>query len=181
MRRGSAWEAQLEALHDRYRREQLAVILRGHQPVTVQSKNGSHFYGHFAGDGPPDFMGCLGVKSTWSPGRVVAFDAKDCQAKRFPLHQIERHQARDLEAVYLATGIAFIALRLQGEAFALPWAYLRESYWPWWESDERARKGSASLVREDWWLPFVVEAEGWLPVLHRADQLAGTYRLPAAS
>lgn len=158
MKRGSAWEAQLERLHDRYRRDRLAVVLRVHPPVRMLADHGKSFTGIWAGDGPPDFVGAL------PDGRAVAFDAKTRQTgASFPLSMLPRHQARDLEAFHLAGGLAFVAYRLRGHAFALPWADLGPRYWAWREAD-----GPKSVPRSDWWRPFDVAGNGWLPALvHR--------------
>lgn len=153
MRRGGAWETQLEHLHDRYRRDRRAVILRAHPAVKVLGQRGKAFTGVWASDGPPDFIGALG------DGRAVAFDAKDTHGARFPFSMLARHQARDLEAVHLAGGVAFIALRFGGQPYVLPWAELGPRYWRWTET-----KGApASVTPSAWWFPFDVAGDGWLP------------------
>lgn len=169
---GKAWEAQLEQLHNRYARDRRANVRRGHQEVrylknlgervTAGRKSIRVFEGTYAGEGPPDFSGLV------AGGRSVAFDAKDTTKDRFAFSMLPRHQARDLEAEHLLGGIAFIALRLQGEAFVLPWAELGPRFWNWFEASERAGKGTASLAREDWWRPFDVLGGGWLDVVDHA-------------
>lgn len=164
MKRGSAWEAQLERLHDRYRRDRLAVVLRVHPPVRMLADHGKSFTGIWAGDGPPDFVGALG------DGRAVAFDAKTIErGQRFPLRMIARHQARDLEAVHLAGGLAFVAFRLKRQAYALPWSKLGPLFWSWRDVVGAPR----SVPVSDWWLPFDVAGDGWLPAL-APDLLART-------
>lgn len=158
MRKGGAWEAQLERLHDRYRRDRLAAIWRVHPPVIVRAARADRtFVGAWAGDGPPDFSGVL-----YANGRAILFDAKDCAARRWPLKDLQRHQARDLEAAHIAGGLAFVALRIRGEAIALPWAELGPVYWSWREGAEGAPASVAGT--EPWVRPFDVAGDGWLPV-----------------
>ena len=157
--RGRAWEAQLERLHDAYRRDRLAVVLRAHPPVRVHEDRGPTFVGSWSASGPPDFVGLL------ASGRGLALDAKDCTAARWPLASLERHQARDLEAVHIAGGVAGVALRLAGDGYWLDWRDLGPRYWAWLERAGRAEKGTASLAVESWWRPFDVAGAGWISCL----------------
>lgn len=165
--RGKAWEAQLERLHDRYRRDQLAAIWRVHPGVRVHQDRGSSFVGSWIASGPPDFTGVL-----WPQGRGVLFDAKDCEGDRWPLASLERHQARDLEAAHLAGGLAFVALQLDGRAYVLPWADLGPRFWAWYERTGRAAVGTASIAPAAWWRAFDVAGAGWLAAF-TLDELQG--------
>lgn len=158
MKRGGAWEAQLDRLHDRYRRDRRAAIFRAHPPVGIIADHGKRFTGFWAGDGPPDFVGLL-----YESGRGVSFDAKDCRGRRWTFQHLPRHQARDLEAVHLAGGVAFIALRIRGQGVALPWAELGPLYWSW----RNKAPGSVASVTgaEPWACPFDVAGDGWLDAL----------------
>lgn len=154
MKAGAAWEAQLSRLHDRYRQERLAVILRCHPGVRVLASRGPTFTAAWEAQGPPDFLGQL------YSGRGVAFDAKDYTG-RFPLGGVARHQARDLEAYHAAGGVAGVALRLDGDGYWLPWAELGPRWWAWHESTAKA----ASITPDAWWRPFDVFGAGWLACL----------------
>lgn len=127
---GRSWEIALEAQHDRYRRDRLAVVWKT-EPRRDRT-------GRYVEKAPPDFVGVL------ADGRGVCFDAKDCTRSRWPLSNVKPHQARDLEAVYLAGGVAFVALRMGSVGHFLPWGALRESYQAW-----RLGEGSASLGPRD--------------------------------
>lgn len=152
-RRGGGWEAQLDRLHDRYRRDRLATIFRVHPPVRVLADHGRTFQACWGGEGPPDYAGVL------AGGRAVLFDAKDCRAKRWSFGKLARHQARDLEACHIAGGLAFVALRIRGQALVLPWAELGPRWWAWREST-----GARASVAGDeaWAIPFDVDTGGWL-------------------
>ncbi len=143
MKPGSQWERQLDAWHDAYRRDRIALVLRAHPPVKIiAKKHDAHFFGCFAADGPPDYYGVVG-------GQAVVFDAKDCESGRFPFASIPLHQARDLEAAIGHGAKAAIALRFQGEEFWVPWDALAEAYWTHMERRGRASAGTASLSAAD--------------------------------
>jgi hypothetical protein len=156
--RGVEWQRILEGWHDTYRRDRRAVVWPTPPRVRVLSRvsPAGQFRAAWAAEGPPDYAGVLEPR-----GRAVVFDAKDCQAERWPLSSLERHQARDLEAVHAAGGFAFVALRFAGhlgagtprrvegprgdEAWVLPWATLGPLYWTWYDGD--AERGQASISR----------------------------------
>lgn len=145
---GLAWELLLEEWHGRYRRAGRAVVLRGHPPVKLLSRKDDRgrFQACFQGDGPPDFFGC-----SWSHrGRAVVLDAKATDRDRWPLDQLQKHQASDLEAVHLAGGLAFVALVFHlgssaGQGFVLAWDKLGPR-WKTWRTSKRAAPGEASLT-----------------------------------
>lgn len=157
--RGLAWQAQLDRLHDRYARDGTARIWRTCAPVRVLADRGATFEAAWAGNGPPDYLGVLGNS------RAISFDAKDCAGSRFPLSQIERHQARDLEAMHLRGGHAGIALCLAGDAYWLDWTQLGPIFWAWFQRSGRAGRGEASLQPAAWWRPFDVASDGWVGAL----------------
>lgn len=137
--RGQGWERVLDAAHDRYRRAQTACIFQTQAPVKQLGSvapNGT-FLAIRTGEGPPDFMGTL-----TDSGRGVIFDAKSCEADRWPLSGLALHQARDLEAAPHA--FAFVALRMaDASAWVLPWANLSILYWAWRAGE--VKRGGASL------------------------------------
>lgn len=154
--RGVGWERVLEGWHGQYRKAEppRAVVFRCQPPIDVLStprmvkrrgRERLEFTATWRSEGPPDYTGLVAA----SPGRVpsipVLFDAKDCEAGLWSFGLLERHQARDLEAVHLAGGLAFVALRLEGECWLLPWVELGPLWWAWHERTARAAKGTASL------------------------------------
>ena len=162
--RGLAWELTLEQRHREYRRDRRAVIFRCH-PRRDRS-------GKYLEDAPPDFLGAL------ADGRAVALEAKDHAGARWPLSRLADHQARDLEAVHLAGGVAGVALRLGGSGWWLGWGDLRGP-WQAWRGGERgpASVDGAWLREHAWpivdgdWLTAVAGGAGWAATLDRARSM----------
>lgn len=162
MRGGRAWEAVLEHWHQGYRRDRLAWVAKAEPPVKMLSrKDGAgRFTACFERMGPPDFVGILGPD-----GRGVVFDAKDCTRARWPFSDLPAHQARDLEAAHDRGAVTFVALRLQGHAWVLPWPAVRDLYWRWTDhGGEPASLAVADLER----LALPMGDAGWLPLVRAA-------------
>lgn len=141
---GKAWERLLETRHEEYHAARLAVVYRCHPPVKVLSRvTEDGFRAAWSGDGPPDFSGVV------AGGRAVVFDAKDCDQARWPLAGLHRHQARDLDRAERAGAHAFVALRLQGVCWVLPWTALAKPWSAWYATVARAAAGTASLGPDD--------------------------------
>jgi len=145
--RGKNWEAILDAWHHQYRRDKRALILRGHPPVKMLSKNvNGKFRACFAGTGPPDYVGV-------ASGRMVCFDAKDSRAARFPFSSLKDHQARDLSATDDHGGLAFIALRLRGAPSVVLWSELRADWWAWRRKESRVASCLGGIpMQSDGWI-----------------------------
>lgn len=161
---GKAWERLLEAWCDRYRVAGMLSWERGNPPVKVLSAIGpdGRFRACWGGDGPPDFGGSFAPN-----GRAFKFDAKDCDQNRWPLASLEHHQARDLDRADRVGALSFVALRLQGSCWVLPWASLSKPWSAWYATTGRAAAGTASLSVEDcdvlgWRMP---EPGDWLGAL----------------
>ena len=114
------WENQLCRWHDEYRRDSIAWVVKTTPPVVI-GPGGKPVA--WEGEGPPDFVGVV------AGGRAVAFDAKHVATRRFPLRNVEVHQARDLEAVADRGGIAFLAIESKGGRYVVRWTTIREAYW----------------------------------------------------
>lgn len=144
MKRGLSWELQLGAWHDAYRRDRRAFVVKTNPPVKLLSRvdRSGQFRACFAASGPPDFIGTLAPSGT-----TVVFDAKETVKERWPLADLPRHQAVDLEACMMNGGVAFVALRIQDVGFVLPWERLGPIYKRWALGD--AGRGEASLSLED--------------------------------
>jgi len=142
--RGKAWEAQLANANARYRKAGTAAVWK-----TEPARNAK---GVYLSKAPPDFMGIL------NDGRAVCFDAKDIKGTRFPFAKLADHQARDLEAIWKHNGVAFVALRLGGVRWFVPWGRLRFLWWPWREGSGRQasvdaewlERCAAQFERGDW-------------------------------
>ena len=163
--RGVAWQRCLEEWNKTYRAASpsLAVVRRTQPLVRVLSRphrTTKQFRAVFDGDGPPDFEGFIG-------GTGVSFDAKDCEGTRWSFGDLDRHQARDLEAVHLLGHRAFVALRIEGTGWVLPWSELGKRWWPWYESTTRAAPGEASVGVDDLrvWAWRMPQLGDWLGAL----------------
>lgn len=152
---GRAWEAQLIVWHRAYADAGHAFVVQAPPAVKVISKpvNG-RFTACWTKDGPPDFAGS-------AFGRGIVFDAKDCAGSRWPLSDLAPHQARDLNTAQKAGAIAFVALRLEGQGWVVPWSVLGPR-WIRWGKNQAAR-GEASLgVAELRQIALPMDGEGWL-------------------
>ena len=157
--RGKAWETQLCVWHDAYRRDGRAYVVKTNPSVKILSAMGRDgtFRGAFGKAGPPDFIGTV-------KGRTVVFDAKDTTKSRWPLSDLQRHQASDLEANHLNGGLSFVALRHQMVPYVVPWGPLGGRWLRW--NQGHAKRGEASLDRA--WLDEVATrmvSDGWLSVV----------------
>lgn len=162
MSRGKGWEAVLRQVHARYKREGRAVIDKTDPPfVRVRDAGRGAFVARFSGTGPVDFFGCV------KGGRMVAFDAKDCQGRRWPLSKLHPHQARCLDAYASVGALTGVALRMGGRGWWLPW----ERLGPMWWACERgeAKRGEKSIAQD--WLDY-----GWMPAMRLID--IGTEKKP---
>jgi penicillin-binding protein-related factor A (putative recombinase) len=125
-----------------YRRDQQAVVFRVPPPVRPIGRvnDKGEFRAAWKSEGPPDYAGVVCPISM-----AVSFDAKDCETERWSFGLLERHQARDLEAWSGAGGYAFVALRLAGDGWVLPWSELGPLWWTWHDRVGRAAKGTAGI------------------------------------
>lgn len=152
MKRGGGWERALEVRHAQYRAELPveAVVFRTHPGVKVVRGRAI-----WETKGPPDYTGI-------ACGKPVLFDAKECRAKskRWKV-SIAPHQARDLEAFWIAGGTSFIALRIHGVGdFVLPWANIREDFWEGnfnYIGGQEAVAYGAKMPEPAHWLPVIRE------------------------
>lgn len=139
---GRGWEAALRQVHNAYASAGRAIIHKTDPPVRqIRPGKAGKFYGCFSGTGPVDFWGCI------KGGRTVAFDAKHCSGKRWPYKGLEPHQARKLRAVHSMGGLAFVALRMAGSTWVLPWAEL-DRRWTKVHTKE-AKRGEMSVSLDD--------------------------------
>jgi len=142
---GRAWEAILEAACRDYHAADRLTWQRNHPPVRMLSKirgDGS-FLARWDGKGPCDFSGELAPN-----GRGWTCDAKDCAGDRWRFEELELHQAKRLEGCHWTGGLAFVALRLGGTGWVLPWAELG----PRWVRWHRQGGRPASFSGEAWGL-----------------------------
>lgn len=111
-----------------------------------------------AGKGPPDFVILAG-------GRAIVAEAKQTTLQRWPLQDLQEHQALALDRWERQGGMGVVLLLLRGRRWALRWRDLGPIWWRWF--DGRAARGEASLCPES--LPVLgVEMDGegrWLTLV----------------
>lgn len=153
MKRGAAWEFELERWHARY-----ATALRAW--VVKTNPEASLIRGRlvYKAKAPPDFVGQL------IGGRAVAFDAKHYDSGHvFPFDALADHQGRDLELCHRLGGVAFVAFRLRDSRYIVPWSTMREAYWVWRKTPSDKRVQASIPVAdmlpmpEDGWLSWAME------------------------
>lgn len=152
MKRGAGLETTLQLVHQRYRRDRLALVFHAH-PEAKYLSDGIRF----VSKGPPDFVGF-----TYPDGRGVIFDAKETAKSSFPFRSLAPHQARDLEAGFLCGARSFLLLHYtRARRYAvLPWALLRDDWWRWHEEGGRP----ASIPKDDG-RHLLVSKGDWIEVL----------------
>lgn len=100
MRRGAAWELQLEIWNRQYGLAGQAFVVKTHPEAKMAG--GRIIY---SSTGPPDFMGLL------AGGRGVGFEAKEVSSHLFPMKNLANHQFMALRAIDRLGGVAFIAIQ----------------------------------------------------------------------
>ena len=148
MRKGKAWELQLELWCKAYQRDGLAFVVKAHPGSKVIE--GRLIYDS---TGPPDYLGCL------AGGRAVAFEAKEIVGNRFPFKNLEIHQARALSRFHQLGGLSFVAVQSMvglrvSQRVILTWGLLGPLYEAWIGGNKPAGIDlSAGIpMAEDGWL-----------------------------
>ncbi len=173
--RGDAWEALLDARHEHYQRMGRAVAVRAYAPhKQIRRLKGAQAVVVFTGKGPVDY-----VISTTSTSYHV--DAKDCADVKWPLANLDQHQADHLDAVTSLRDdhIGGILLRLGVEAspraWFVPWRPgLRQRWHDWSSAPGRAKAGTASLS-----LPWL--ASNAIPMRDGTDWLSAVLAFSGAT
>lgn len=135
MKRGAGWEARLLAWHQEYRVKGLAWVVKTDPPRNLRAV------------GPPDFLGVL------KGGRAVCFDAKDCTSSRFNLGKIVAHQRADLDTAHRMGALSFVALRIGGVGYRVPWEVI---------SAEIKRGVKSFTIRDIERISVPMGRDGWL-------------------
>lgn len=151
MRKGAAWEFQIELWNREYRLASQARVVKCHPGAKITERGMV-----YESAGPPDFMGAL------NGGRLVVFDAKEVQGMRMPLKNLKPHQANDLEDFYRLGAYAFILVQwMHGDKVTSRTLHRWENFGSMYRAWQSGGDGPASLT------PFDGELllEGWLPLL----------------
>jgi hypothetical protein len=160
---GKGWEAVLAHWCRTYHEADRATWQQNHPKVRMLSRIGrdGSFRARWDGRGACDFSGELRPD-----GRGWTCDAKDCEGVRWPFGELlrdgEDHQARRLEGCHRMGGLAFVALRLGGGGWVLPWAELGPRWWAWRLRGERP----ASWRPADGWGLRMPEPGDWLGAIN---------------
>lgn len=140
MTTGRAWERTLAEWHRAYLRDGRAIIWQTYPPPNLGKS------------APPDFLGCV-------QGVSVAIEAKSTNKQRLAFSAIRECQALDLEEHHKQGGLAFLAVKVAGAGYVLPWCELSEMWWRW--SRDGGRPASIDL---DWLQQHAEEIgeQGWI-------------------
>lgn len=129
--RGSALEDLINRSNESYREKKLALIQKVPTPITPISidKESRHItLAYFEQKSTVDYIGAV-------QGVPVCFDAKECRADTFPLHNLHPHQVAFMREFEEQGGVSFIILSFtaRDEVYYLPfdtvsrfWARMEE-------------------------------------------------------
>jgi len=138
--RGKIWERQLERYHALIQSSGRALVTRNHPEVIVRRGRGGQIVGaQFRATGAPDY-------TILSGGRTIVADAKSIRLSRWPLRQLEDHQASTLNAVEKHGGLPLLLINTPDGSYAVLWSLVRP-FWNVWRAGD-ARRGEASLTAE---------------------------------
>jgi len=141
--RGKHLEQILDHVHAGYMARGAAYVLRTPPPVKVLSAPvRGVFRACFEEAGPCDYLAVV-------DGVPLVFDAKECNATRWPLSHLPTHQAAHFDGVERAGGRAAVLLSFPASTWVVPWTVpgeshcLRASWRKWVDGD--AGRGEASV------------------------------------
>lgn len=139
--RGSTLEELINRTNEQYQEKGLGLIQKIPTPITpikIDKDNRHITLAYFEKKSTVDYIGVV-------QGIAVCFDAKECNADRFPLSNIHEHQLTFMEQFEHQEGIAFILILFtQRNTFY----YLRlEELKRYWE--RRAAGGSKSFSYDE--------------------------------
>lgn len=104
--RGSTLEELVNRTNEQYQQKGLALIQKIPTPITPVKIDKEHRHitlGYFEQKSTVDYIGAV-------QGIPVCFDAKECNAKTFPLANIHQHQVEFMKAFEKQGGVAFLLL-----------------------------------------------------------------------
>lgn len=174
--RGKDFEEMLDAVHALYGQQSRAYVVRTNAPIRHVGpieKSGT-FRACYLGEGPPDYL-CIVC------GKVVVFEAKRTQQKRWSFSLLTDHQAAQLEAAETQGAVGAVMIRfvgIQARTVLLLWSELRNLWHPW----RLGASGQASLSLDeakDIALWVGVGAD-YLPALERHFATLGPAAHPSA-
>lgn len=139
--RGSTLEELVNRTNEQYKEKGLALIQKIPTPITPVRIDKEHRHitlGYFEQKSTVDYIGAV-------QGIPVCFDAKECNAKTFPLANVHEHQVAFMKAFEKQGGVAFLLVFYTREnlIYYLTLAELL-TYW-----ERRERGGRKSFTRDE--------------------------------
>lgn len=136
--RGSTLEEWINRTNEKYDEKGLALIQKIPTPITPVKIDKEHRHitlAYFEQKSTVDYIGSV-------QGIPVCFDAKECNADTFPLHNIHEHQVEFMRKFEKQDGISFLVIYYSGRN-ALYYMTFKEllSFW------DRAQKGGRKSIR----------------------------------
>ena len=138
--RGSSLEELINYTNEKYRQQKLALVQKiptSIKPVRFDKTKRHITLAYFDQKSTVDYIGVI-------QGIPVCFDAKECAADTFPIHNIHEHQVEFMKEFERQDGIAFIILffSARDEFYYLPFSDIIK-FW------ERAKAGERKSFTYD--------------------------------
>ena len=119
--RGSSLEEYINMTNEKYLLNHLGLIQKIPTPITpikINQETRQITLAYFEQKSTVDYIGVI-------QGIPVCFDAKECAADTFPIHNIHEHQVEFMKEFERQDGIAFIILffSARDEFYYLPFSY----------------------------------------------------------
>lgn len=133
--RGSALEDMVNRTNQRYREKSLALIQKIPTPITPVKMDKEHrqiTLAYFEQRSTVDYIGAV-------QGIPICFDAKECVADTFPLHNVHEHQMKFMGEFERQGGIAFLLIYYSGRN-SLYYMRFEEIFKFWKRAGEGGRK-----------------------------------------
>lgn len=136
--RGSTLEEFLNRTNEKYLEQGLALIQKIPTPITPVRIDKEHRHitlAYFDQRSTVDYIGAV-------QGIPVCFDAKECHADTFPLHNIHEHQVEFMRQFEAQDGIAFLIIYYseRNVLYYMPFAEIL-NFW------NRAKEGGRKSIR----------------------------------
>ncbi len=143
--RGSGFEELINLTNEDYENRGLALVQKIPTPITPVEidKESRHItLAYFDQRSTVDYIGAV-------QGIPICFDAKECEEKTFPLHNVHEHQIDFMRKMEEQRGISFLLIQFKSldEIIYLPFRELQRFY-------QRMKEGGRKSFRRDEILDF---------------------------
>lgn len=136
--RGSTLEDMINRTNEKYREKGLALIQKVPTPITPIKIDKEHRHitlAYFEQKSTVDYIGAV-------QGIPVCFDAKECNARTFPLQNVHEHQVAFMQDFERQGGKSFLIIHYTGERMFY-YLHIRQLLTFW----NRAREGGRKSFR----------------------------------